>query len=88
MLAHLCGEEYHPFRKTLVPLCYVCAHWAFCSYRDIFSSLNDEQLLMDEFFFISLVAYIHLVISVVHEVSRVLNIPIFTIPLEKQIKTN
>lgn len=78
MLAHLCGEEYHPFRKTLVPIFYVAAHWGFCAYQGIISDFN-EIVVLNEFFFITLVAYVHLVISVIREVSKVLNVRIFTI---------
>lgn len=40
----------------------------------------DEEIILYEFFFISSVSYGHMVISVVYEVSSVLNVPILTMP--------
>ncbi|KAI9911261.1 hypothetical protein PsorP6_009449 [Peronosclerospora sorghi] len=78
MLAHLCGEEYHPFRKTLVPIFYVAGHCAFCMLEGIYDAIN-EELIVREFFFLSLAAYIHIAITVVWEVKSVLGISVFTI---------
>jgi ethanolaminephosphotransferase len=78
MLAHLCGEEYHPFRKTLVPIFYVAAHCGFSMLEGIYDQIN-EALWVKEFFFLSLVAYVHIVITVVWEVKSVLGINVFTI---------
>ncbi|CAH0488746.1 unnamed protein product [Peronospora farinosa] len=79
MLAHLCGEEYHPFRKTLVPIFYVAGHCAFCMLEGIYDAIN-EELIVREFFFLSLAAYVHIVITVVWEVKNVLGVSVFTIP--------
>lgn len=78
MLAHLCGEEYHPFRKTLVPIFYVAAHCGFSMLEGIYDAIN-EALIVKEFFFLSLVSYVHIVITVVWEVKTVLGISVFTI---------
>lgn len=83
MLAHLCGEEYHPFRKTLVPIFYVAAHCGFSMLEGIYDAIN-EGLLVKEFFFLSLTAYIHIVITVVWEVKNVLDIGVFTISKQQQ----
>ncbi|KAF0700023.1 Aste57867_9409 [Aphanomyces stellatus] len=86
MLAHLCEEEFHPFRKTLVPIFYVAGHCLFCHIQGIMVlGLETEALLLQEFFYISLVAYVHIVITVILEVKTVLNIPVFTVPEEKQM---
>ncbi|CAH0475531.1 unnamed protein product [Peronospora belbahrii] len=85
MLAHLCGEEYHPYRKTLVPLFYVAAHCAFCMLEGIYDAIN-EELIMREFFFLSLAAYVHVAISVVWEVKNVLGVSVFTIPDNPKFK--
>ena len=82
MLAHLCGEEYHPFRKTLVPIFYVTAHCGFSMLEEIYDTIN-EALILKEMFFISLVSYVHIVITVIWEVKNVLGIPVFTVPEEK-----
>ncbi|KAF1328624.1 Cdp-alcohol phosphatidyltransferase, partial [Globisporangium splendens] len=82
MLAHLCGEEYHPFRKTLVPIFYVAAHCGFCMLEGIYDAIN-EGLIVREFFFLSLVSYVHIVITVVWEVKNVLDIGVFTIRPKK-----
>jgi ethanolaminephosphotransferase len=80
MLAHLCGEEYHPFRKTLVPIFYVAAHWAFSYGQGIYPVSQDtEVVLLKEFFFLAVAAYIHIVVTVIYEIKTVLNIPVFTI---------
>lgn len=78
MLAHLCGEEYHPFRKTLVPIFYVAGHCGFSMLEGIYDAIN-EGLILKEFFFLSLAAYIHIVVTVVWEVKNVLGIGVFTI---------
>ena len=85
MLAHLCGEEYHPFRKTLVPIFYVAAHCAFSAWEEIYDAIN-EALVLKEFFFISLVSYVHIVVTVVLEVKNVLNIHVFKIASKKKHK--
>ncbi|CAK4675910.1 hypothetical protein LEN26_020434 [Aphanomyces euteiches] len=86
MLAHLCEEEFHPFRKTLVPIFYVAGHCIFCHVQGIMViGLETESLLVHEFFYISLVAYLHLVCTVIFEVKTVLNIPVFTVPEENQV---
>ena len=82
MVAHLCEEEYHPFRKTLVPIFYVAAHWGFCACQGIITQF-DEIVVLKEFFFLTLVAYMHMIVSVVCEMSGVLGIPIFTIPAQR-----
>ncbi|TMW65115.1 hypothetical protein Poli38472_009282 [Pythium oligandrum] len=82
MLAHLCGEEYHPFRKTLVPIFYVAAHCGFSMLEGIYDAIN-EGLIVKEFFFLSFVAYVHIVISVIWEVKTVLDIDVFTIRKSK-----
>ncbi|RLN97147.1 hypothetical protein BBJ28_00007853 [Nothophytophthora sp. Chile5] len=79
MLAHLCGEEYHPFRKTLVPIFYVAGHCGFCMLEGIYDAIN-EELIVREFFFLSFAAYVHIVITVVWEVKNVLGVDVFTIP--------
>lgn len=78
MLAHLCGEEYHPFRKTLVPIFYVAGHCAFCMVEGIYDAIN-EKLIVREFFFLSLAAYVHIVFTVVWEVKNVLGVSVFSI---------
>lgn len=86
MLAHLCGEEYHPFRKTLVPIFYVAGHCAFCMLEGIYDAIN-EELIVREFFFLSLAAYVHIVITVVWEVKNVLGVSVFTIPYNSKPKS-
>ncbi|CAI5713617.1 unnamed protein product [Hyaloperonospora brassicae] len=86
MLAHLCGEEYHPFRKTLVPIFYVAGHCAFCMMEGTYDAIN-EELIVREFFFLSLAAYVHIVITVVWEVKNVLGVSVFTIPYDPQSKS-
>nr|CCA25449.1 CDPalcohol phosphatidyltransferase putative [Albugo laibachii Nc14] len=81
MLAHLCGEEYRPFRKTLVPIFFVAAHCAFSVLQGFHEVIN-EALFIKEFFFLSLISYVHIVISVIYEVKNVLGIPVFTIPID------
>ncbi|ETW10434.1 hypothetical protein H310_00739 [Aphanomyces invadans] len=85
MLAHLCEEEFHPFRKTLVPLFYVAGHYIFCHVQGMLVVGQEvESLLVQEFFYISLASYVHIVFTVIMEVKTVLNIPVFTVPAEKQ----
>ncbi|RLN65069.1 hypothetical protein BBP00_00003079 [Phytophthora kernoviae] len=87
MLAHLCGEEYHPFRKTLVPIFYVAGHCGFCMLEGVYEAIN-EQLIVREFFFLSLAAYVHIVITVVWEVKNVLGVSVFTIPHNPKTKSS
>ncbi|KAE9109578.1 hypothetical protein PF010_g11483 [Phytophthora fragariae] len=87
MLAHLCGEEYHPFRKTLVPIFYVAGHCAFCMLEGIYEAIN-EELIVREFFFLSLAAYVHIVITVVWEVKNLLGVSVFTIPYNPKPKSS
>merc|ERR1711920_1121481 len=85
MLAHLCNEEYHPFRRTLVPIFYVAAHAIYCVNQGIYPTV-DEDLLLQEFFFIALTAYVHIVVSVIFEVKEALGITVFTVPEHLQKK--
>eukprot|EP00735_Rhodelphis_limneticus_P007773 TRINITY_DN20405_c0_g1::TRINITY_DN20405_c0_g1_i1::g.8465::m.8465 TRINITY_DN20405_c0_g1::TRINITY_DN20405_c0_g1_i1::g.8465 ORF type:complete len:346 (-),score=99.84,sp/O82567/AAPT1_ARATH/34.45/2e-55,CDP-OH_P_transf/PF01066.16/1.8e-19,CDP-OH_P_transf/PF01066.16/4.6e+03,CDP-OH_P_transf/PF01066.16/3.5e+03 TRINITY_DN20405_c0_g1_i1:154-1191(-) len=79
MLAHLCEESYHPFRRTLVPFFalagHVFLHWLVGQYPVI-----DEELVVIEFFLLSLASYAHLVFWMVYEVKTVLNVMVFTVP--------
>lgn len=47
-----------------------------------FHEVINEALFIKEFFFLSLISYVHIVISVIYEVKNVLGIPVFTIPID------
>jgi hypothetical protein len=77
MLAHLCAVEYHPLRRTLIPLFYFAIHTAITHKR---GGLNvDENLVLYEFFILALITYLHLAFSVINEMKAVLGICCFTI---------
>ncbi|RHY45391.1 hypothetical protein DYB34_012065 [Aphanomyces astaci] len=89
MLAHLCEEEFHPFRKTLVPVFFVAGHYLYGHIQGtLVVGLGTETLLLQEFFYIALAAYVHIVITVIGEVKTVLNIPVFTVPKANQTLAN
>ena len=83
MLSHLCAEEYHPFSKTIACLCIQLLHaliqlkW----HRDGTLAWDPalEDLMLYEAFGLLMFSYVHLVISMVSEVSRALGIYAFTI---------
>lgn len=44
----------------------------------------DEELILYEFFALSVITFLHLVWNVVRQMAAVLNVPVFTVPKEKQ----
>jgi phosphatidylglycerophosphate synthase len=97
MLAHLCNEEYHPFGKTIAALVVLQlnAMVALALHLNIFPSLGLGKLSWDvghEYlqlylcFAVLLASYVHLVWSVVSEVSKALGIYAFTITRKRPAK--
>jgi len=86
MISHLCNEEYHPFRRTLIPFFFIAAHVGLSLHQNIIQSIP-EDLILIEFFAVSLLSYCHLVYGVISEVMTILNIYCFRItpkPIEKK----
>lgn len=86
MVAHMCREPYAPVRKTLLPIFFLAAHAAYSFVghlrgRSVDNSIfGDEELVLEEFFILSLVTYCHLVYNLIREACRILDIPCFTMP--------
>eukprot|EP00760_Papus_ankaliazontas_P031280 PhM_4_TR5223/c3_g1_i1/m.54825/K00993/EPT1; ethanolaminephosphotransferase len=87
MLAHLTAREYHPVRKTMVPMLFMGLHrglhWISETTEVTAGGLLDEKTLLIEFFCLSVSSYLHMFLSVVWEMSKILEIPIFTVPKAK-----
>ena len=84
MIAHLCDEEYHPFGKTLACAFFVGLHAGWDMYTQ--HSKVDEEMVLWEMFSLGLFAYVHLVVSVIWEVTGILGIKCFTIPYGGAVK--
>ena len=87
MVAHMTGEPYAPIRKTLLPIFFLASHALYsliCWYlrgRDLSAPIiSDEELVLEEFFILSLVTYCHLVYFLVSEAMEILKVPCFTMP--------
>jgi ethanolaminephosphotransferase len=87
MIAHLCSMEFHPFRRTLVPFFAIGAHWFLSAVVGAKSLrldgqllyLGDEELLLLEFFALSMVTFGHLTVNAILETAEALNINVFVI---------
>eukprot|EP00010_Vexillifera_abyssalis_P007942 CAMPEP_0201544766 /NCGR_PEP_ID=MMETSP0173_2-20130828/1383_1 /ASSEMBLY_ACC=CAM_ASM_000268 /TAXON_ID=218659 /ORGANISM="Vexillifera sp., Strain DIVA3 564/2" /LENGTH=348 /DNA_ID=CAMNT_0047953005 /DNA_START=173 /DNA_END=1216 /DNA_ORIENTATION=+ len=86
MVAHMCREPYAPIRKTLLPIFYLAAHslysligfvWKGKKFENMPEFITDEELVLEEFFILSLVTYSHLVVCLIREVMEILNVPCF-----------
>lgn len=92
MLAHLCREEYHPFGKTiaclvvLLALAMIQLVWHLQGGFQWAAAMEDLQLYFC--FGLCLFSYIHLVWSMVVEVSRALGIYAFVITRKRRAKTD
>jgi phosphatidylglycerophosphate synthase len=84
MIAHLCGVEFHPFRRTLVPFVYFAAHIAFTFWNRGEIPTFDEENTLYEFFILAVFTFWHLVLNAIRDTAHVLGVPIFTVPREKQ----
>lgn len=82
MLAHLCDEEYRPYGKTVVLFLFRAYHCIFnyISGRPFFI---DEATVLRELLVIAAVSYGHLVASAIYEITKILNINVFTIDTVK-----
>eukprot|EP00743_Colponemidia_sp_Colp-15_P001389 GILK01001524.1.p1 GENE.GILK01001524.1~~GILK01001524.1.p1 ORF type:complete len:377 (-),score=56.07 GILK01001524.1:172-1302(-) len=78
MIAHVSHSPYQPFRKTLLPLFVVGANSA---YAFLFKTKApiDELYLLIGFVVLSILTYLHLIVSVVGQMTEALNINCFTI---------
>ncbi|CCW61461.1 unnamed protein product [Phytomonas sp. EM1] len=121
MLAHLCGIEFQPFRRTFLPVFLFSVHttltylhsatkltqWRLlnASAESLLSIKNDhadashqlmgghprlasaldEDLILHEFFALSVVTFAHLAWHGVREMASALDVQIFQVPLEKQM---
>lgn len=84
MIAHLCSIEFHPFRRTLVPFIYLAAHIAFTFWNRGEMPAFDEEDTLLEFFLLAVCTFLHLVVNAIRDMAHVLDVPIFTVPQEKQ----
>lgn len=84
MIAHLCSVEFHPFRRTLVPFVFFAVHIGFTYISTKEVPIIDEEVLLYEFFALSVVAFSHLAINVSRDMASVLGINIFTIPVKSK----
>jgi ethanolaminephosphotransferase len=87
MVAHMTREPYAPIRKTLLPIFFLGAHALYSLFgwyvrgRDLQDRwFPNEELVLEEFFILSLVTYVHLVYFLIREVMTILNVPCFTMP--------
>ncbi|CCW68856.1 unnamed protein product [Phytomonas sp. Hart1] len=121
MLAHLCGIEFQPFRRTFLPVFLFGLHTTLtflhgeaklmqkqsvstltetflnnknnqiipsCQMvgeHSRFTYILDENLILYEFFALSVVTFAHLAWNAVREIASALNVQIFRVPLDKQM---
>eukprot|EP01060_Flectonema_neradi_P030603 TRINITY_DN448_c0_g1_i2.p1 TRINITY_DN448_c0_g1~~TRINITY_DN448_c0_g1_i2.p1 ORF type:complete len:423 (+),score=64.07 TRINITY_DN448_c0_g1_i2:249-1517(+) len=84
MVSHLSNDSYHPFGKTLAGFLALSLH-GFLTYQYTgTSSPAWEDLVLHELAAVVVVSYLHMVFSLVWEISTLLDIPVFTVPKEKQ----
>ena len=89
MIAHLCSTEFHPFRRTLIPFLYLAMHltvsksWQLGGSRGVATErsvswfADNEGLILFEFFALSVVTFLHLVINASYEMATILDIRVF-----------
>jgi ethanolaminephosphotransferase len=86
MIAHLCAVEYHPFRRTLVPIFFFPLHTTLTWLLQQGEVELNEDVVVVEFFLIAMAAYVHLVFGCIQEFKAVLGIHCFYISKQKQVK--
>lgn len=83
MIAHMCEQPFQPVSKTLIPVGVVASHCAFAVMRGGIITPFDQRLYLEELFLYSLVSYVHLVLTVVPDFCRTLDVHCFTIKRPK-----
>ncbi|QDZ26020.1 CDP-alcohol phosphatidyltransferase [Chloropicon primus] len=83
IVAHMCDEEYHPWRRSIIPIFFMAAHVCYSMLQKNYDGL-DEKLIIEELFVVSVLAYSHMAYSLVNDCCKILDINCFTI--KKQSK--
>mmetsp|Transcript_3048 Transcript_3048/g.8083 ORF Transcript_3048/g.8083 Transcript_3048/m.8083 type:complete len:385 (-) Transcript_3048:371-1525(-) len=78
IVAHMCREEYHPWRRSIMPIFFMAAHVCYSVIQNNYSSLDEKQII-EELFFVSVLAYSHMAYSLVRDCCEILDIYCFTI---------
>eukprot|EP01061_Rhynchopus_euleeides_P000461 TRINITY_DN10322_c0_g2_i2.p1 TRINITY_DN10322_c0_g2~~TRINITY_DN10322_c0_g2_i2.p1 ORF type:complete len:434 (+),score=157.83 TRINITY_DN10322_c0_g2_i2:135-1436(+) len=83
MVAHLSDDEYHPFGRTIAGATALGIHMLL-TYIYVGFDAASEDLFLLELGAVVFVSYVHMVFSLACEMSRLLDIPVLTVPIEKQ----
>mmetsp|Transcript_13188 Transcript_13188/g.25073 ORF Transcript_13188/g.25073 Transcript_13188/m.25073 type:complete len:386 (+) Transcript_13188:288-1445(+) len=86
IVAHMCDEEYHPWRRSIIPIFFMAAHVCYSFIQNNYSSLDEKQII-EELFFVSVLAYSHMAYSLVKDCCEILDIYCFTIKKKGKKRT-
>lgn len=86
IVAHMCDEEYHPWRRSIIPIFFIAAHVCYSVVQNNYASLDEKQII-EELFFISVLAYSHMAYSLVNDCCEILDIYCFSIKKKKTRKS-
>lgn len=78
IVAHACAEEYHPWRRSLMPIFFMAAHLGYSMVQNSYSGLDDKQII-ESLFAVSVLAYGHMAYSLINDCCEILDINCFTI---------
>eukprot|EP01006_Ploeotia_vitrea_P038287 TRINITY_DN66224_c8_g3_i2.p1 TRINITY_DN66224_c8_g3~~TRINITY_DN66224_c8_g3_i2.p1 ORF type:complete len:462 (+),score=36.17 TRINITY_DN66224_c8_g3_i2:82-1386(+) len=93
-IAHVCAAEYKPYSRTMIPLFFTAIHIGLTLYltpkeargatttgkgNGEYNRNVQEELILYEFFLLSLFAYVHLTGGVIKEMTHVLGIYCFSV---------
>lgn len=88
MVAHICDEVYRPFSKTIAVITFVGFHalYSIVMYEQHIQPWHEKYVLY-EFFALSAASYAHMVVSLIWELTTILKIKCFVIPLIESRKS-
>jgi len=78
IVAHMCDEEYHPWRRSIIPIFFMAAHVCYSMAQQNYAGLDEKQII-EELFFVSVLAYSHMAYSLIRDCCQILDIYCFTI---------
>ena len=84
IVAHMCDEDYHPWRRSIMPIFFMAAHVCYSMVQNTYEGLDEKQII-EELFVVSVLAYSHMAYSLIRDCCEILDIYCFTIK-EKKIK--
>jgi len=79
IVAHMCNEEYQPWRRSIMPLFFVGFHAVRSLVCEGAFPSFDEKRTIEDIFIVSLLAYVHMIWTLIRDCCKVLDVHCLTI---------